>query len=244
MIYFKELFNDRKREIEEFISLMVFLERKSDEKRPNEDITFFQSFFYSTDDGISISYQSMINIMKSNVALMIYNIIEFTVSGLIDVIYDAIRNQELSYMDVNDNIQQLWRKTVLSPAKDPSANYNTFLRKSEEMIDYILNKKTLDLQTRNFLRAGNLDGVEIKKTLEAHGVRFNPSRDNYRPEKLTQIKTKRNELAHGAISFTEALRDRAIMDISEDNDIIFSFLEDLIKTVEHYHDNEEYKCAN
>lgn len=243
MIYFKNLFNDRKKEIEEFISLMVFLERKNDEKSPNDDVTFFQNFFYPADGGITISYQSMINIMKSNVALMIYNIIEFTVSGLIDVIYDAIRNQELSYIDVNDSIQQLWRKTMLSATKDPNANYNTFLRKSEEMIDYILNKKTLDLQTRNILRVGNLDGVKIKDSLEAHGVTF-PSRDNYRPDKLNFIKTKRNELAHGAISFTEALRDRAIKDISDDNEIIFSFLKDLIETVENYHDNEEYKCAN
>ena len=43
---------------------------------------------------------------------MIYNIIEYTVTNLIDSIYDEIRVNHLSYIDVNDSIRNLWRKTV------------------------------------------------------------------------------------------------------------------------------------
>jgi len=244
MIYFVQLFNEREIEIKEFLNLMLFLELKNDQKIPNEDITPFQKFFYSEDDKVTISYQSMINIMKSNVALMLYNIIEFTISGLMDNVYETIKNQGLSYIDVNKDIQRLWRKAILNATKDPNANHKTVLKKNEEIIDCILQRKTLDLQTRNFIRAGNLDGVEIKRTFEAHGILFKPSSDNYRPEKLSFVKIKRNELAHGSISFTEAMRDNAITDICKDKDIIFSFLEELIDTVELYHDNAGYKSAN
>lgn len=182
--------------------------------------------------------------MKSNVALMIYNLIEFTISGLMDNVYEKIKTHGLSYVDVNNDLQQLWRQKMLHATKDLTANYSTILKKNREMIDHILQKKTLELHVRDYVRGGNLDGAEIMKTLEAHGIVFNPSGKNYRPEKLRFIKIKRNELAHGSISFTDALRDSSINDIRSDKNIIFSFLEELIKATEHYCDNEGYKCAN
>lgn len=244
MLYFIHLFTDRKNEIDEFLNLMLFLERKNEQRNPGEDVTSFQKFFHSADDKVLISYQSMINIMKSNIALMIYNIIEFTISGLIDNVYEAIKNQELSYVDVNNDIQRLWRKTILNATKDPNANHNTILKKNEEMIDHILQRKTLELSARDYVRSGNLDGIEIMKTLESHGITFSSSNNSYRPERLSFIKTKRNELAHGSISFTEALRDNAMNDICTDRDTIFSFLEDLIEVFKHYHDISGYRCAN
>lgn len=243
MIYFLEIFNERKREIDSFIDMMFFLERKNDEKVLDEDITKFQEFFSTNGDGINISYQLMINIMKSNVALMIYNIIEFTISGLIDIIYDAIKEEELSYIDVNNEIQILWRKSILRSTLDPKANYNTFLKKNEEIIGCILNKKTLELASKNSLSGGNLDGIEILKTMKAHGIEFSPSSSNYRPEKLKDIKTKRNDLAHGSVSFTEALRDSVIGDINEDKGKIFSFLDDLVDAFSDYIAGERYKAT-
>ena len=74
---------------------------------------------------------------------MVYNLIEYTVSGLIDCIYDEIRRQELSYIDVNESIRSLWRKTILKAAKDPGANFNTFIRKNEEIINAIISKEHL-----------------------------------------------------------------------------------------------------
>lgn len=50
---------------------------------------------------------------------MMYNIIEYTVSGLVDCIYDEIRMQNLSYIDVNESIREVWRKNILKVTKDP-----------------------------------------------------------------------------------------------------------------------------
>ncbi len=111
MIAFQDTYDDRKKEIEDFLELMEFLETKENDRV--DGVSKFSEFFHSEGTGIRLTYQSLINILKSNVSLMIYNIIEYTVANLIDSIYDEIRMNRLSYVDVNESIQGLWRKTIL-----------------------------------------------------------------------------------------------------------------------------------
>ena len=46
-----------------------------------------------------------------------------------------------------------------------------FLRKNEEIISKILNNNELNMEARNTLPGGNLDGNSIKETFESHGIR-------------------------------------------------------------------------
>lgn len=232
MITLKNTYENRKKEINNFIELMGFLERKK--IRVEEDELSFDDFFYEGKTQITLSYQELINILKSNLSLMIYNIIEYTVSGLVDCIYDEIRVQNLAYIDVNESIRKLWRKTILKSARDPGANFNTFLKKNEEIINNILLNTTLDIHARESLPAGNLDGVSIKETFESHGIQISTSSPNFRPDILGNIKTSRNNLAHGAVSFVDAVRDDSIQDFEKFTRFITLFLEELIEIVEEY----------
>ena len=182
MITFQDTYDNRKKEIENFLELMAFLEKKENQREDGE--SEFDKFFYHQGEGISMTYQELINILKSNVSLMLYNIIEYTVSNLIDSIYDEIRRNHLSYVDVNVSIRALWRKTILKAANDPNANFNTFLKKNEEVIDAILQNSILELRSRNTMPAGNLDGVSIKEAFESHGVQVQTASRNYRPDIL------------------------------------------------------------
>ena len=128
MITFQDTYDSRKNEIENFLELMKFLEQKENEREDGK--SKFSEFFYPENGGIHLTYQALINILKSNVSLMIYNIIEYTVTNLIDSIYDEIRINHLSYIDVNDSIRSLWRKTILKSVNDPNANFSTFLKKN------------------------------------------------------------------------------------------------------------------
>ena len=136
---------------------------------------------------------------------MIYNIIEYTVSNLIDSIYDEIRINHLSYVDVNESIRALWRKTILKSANDPNANFTTFLKKNEEIIASILNHNALDMYSRNTLPGGNLDGDSINQTFKLHGIRVKTSSPNYRPDILEGIKDNRNNLATIIDVFTDMI---------------------------------------
>lgn len=238
MITLKSTYESRKQEIVKFIELMSFLEKKK--IIPEESEVGFDDFFYNGSVGIQLTYQELINILKSNVSLMIYNIIEFTVSGLIDCIYDEIRIQNLSYIDVNESIRKMWRKVILKATKDPKANFDTFLKKNEEIINYIISCQTLDMRARDCMPGGNLDGVSIKETFESHGINIRTNSQNYRPDILENIKEKRNNLAHGSVSFVEAVRNNSINDIDINARFIISFLQELIDTVEQFIDEKKY----
>ena len=218
---------------------MEFLETKENDRV--DGVSKFSEFFHSEGTGIRLTYQSLINILKSNVSLMIYNIIEYTVANLIDSIYDEIRMNRLSYVDVNESIQGLWRKTILKSTSDPNANFNTFLKKNEEIITTILRNTTLEMNSRNTLPSGNLDGVSIKRTFESHGIQLQTRSRNYRPDILEGIKENRNNLAHGSVSFVDAVRSDSISDIRKNETFVVAFLEELIDTVTTYIDEKRYK---
>ena len=239
MITFQDTYDSRKKEIENFLELMKFLEKKENEREDGK--SKFSEFFYPETGGIHLTYQWLINILKSNVSLMIYNIIEYTVTNLIDSIYDEIRVNHLSYIDVNDSIRNLWRKTILRSVNDPNANFSTFLRKNEEIISAILSNNELNMYAKNTLPGGNLDGTSIKETFESHGIQVRTSSRNYRPDILIGIKENRNNLAHGSVSFVEAMREDSIDDIRANESLVVGFLEELIETVSTYIEDQKYK---
>ncbi len=239
MFTLKDTYESRKREINSFIELMKFLEGKKISVQENE--VSFDDFFYGEDSSIDLSYQELINILKSNVSLMMYNIIEYTVSGLVDCIYDEIRMQNLSYIDVNESIREVWRKNILKVTKDPGANFNTFLKRNEEIINYILSNATLNIHARETLPAGNLDGISIKSTFKSHGIHIKTSSENFRPDILNSIKENRNNLAHGSVSFVDAVRNDSIQDFVKYYQLITLFLEELIDTVNEYIECQDYK---
>lgn len=239
MLTLKDTYESRKKEIGSFIELISFLERKK--TNIQEDEVSFNEFFYECGEPIGFTYQELINILKSNVSLMMYNIIEYTVSGLVDCIYDEIRMQNLPYTGVNEQIKEIWRKNVLKAAKDPGANFNTFLRKNEEIINYVLSNATLNIHARETLPVGNLDGLSIKSTFESHGVRIRTNSEYFRPDILASIKENRNNLAHGSVSFVDAVRDDSVQDFSKYYRFITLFLEELIDTVAEYLENQDYK---
>lgn len=234
---FSETYELRKKEILQFIELMQFLEDKEKDKDTTGVSDFYK--FFNRDTGIEITYQTMINILKSNFSLMLYNFIEYTVTSLIESIYDKIKQKHLSYVDVNNSIRTLWRKTMLKTMNDPSSNFNTLVNKNKEIVEKILKKDTLLINIKKSFPAGNLSGEVIKTIWEEHGIDFPIS--FYRPDILRGIKEKRNSLAHGTVSFVDAVRDSSIKDMLNITEYVILFLDKLTENVSEYIKNEEYK---
>lgn len=237
----KATFSSRKDEINKLLTTMMYFEKTETDKE--DGVSKFNRFFSDNEGHEVLSYQELINILKSNVSLMIYNLIEYTVGNLMDTIYIKIRNERLSYTEINDEIKTIWRKINLNSIKDPSSNHNTIIKKNEELINAIINKATIELNYKDTISGGNLDGEIIQRTFSEHGLHVKTSSKNYRPDILKNIKNYRNELAHGAVSFVEALREKSISDISSYNTITTSFLDELIYEVEKYIKDEKYKSA-
>ena len=55
------------------------------------------------------------------------------------------------------------------------------------------------------------------------------------------IKERRNSLAHGTISFVDAVRDSSIKDMLDITEYVIRFLGKLIENIDEYIINEKYK---
>lgn len=246
MVTFRDDFRSRKEEIGEYFSFLEKLqaiEETTDEGKNFDAIFNDETFFSDTLDYYSdTSFQKIINIMKSNLSLMVYNLIEFTVTNLMACIYDEIAEDQLPYEKVSQPIRALWRKSMLKGAKDPEAKYSTFIRKNEDIINAILNKETISINVRETMPAGNLDGNIIDEVFTNHGIHIQRNSKNFRPDILMDVKEHRNNLAHGSASFVDELRQKTLNDFQSNILVVENFLEELISLVEQYLTNGEYKA--
>lgn len=234
MIEFLNTYNNRKEEIQNFIKFMEVLECLENTKGSDNLLSIF---LHSS----TMNYQSLINILKSNLSLMLYNIIEFSVSNLLDGLYTEIFIKRLTYNDVNKELKKLWHETQFRGIRDPNASFNTFIDKSKCIVDWITEKKILQMSPKNTMPSGNLDSITLQKVFSSHGIKINTSSPNYRPDIFDNIKVSRNNLAHGSFSFSDALKDFSISDIKRKSDFVLNFLDELIVAVKEYTDKEYYK---
>lgn len=98
------------------------------------------------------------------------------------------------------------------------------------------------IKAKDTLPAGNFDGISIVQTFESHGMQVETSSRNYRPDILNSLKEQRNNLAHGSVSFVEAVRTDGLRDISENKEFVFGFLDELIRIYKEYIAQQAYRA--
>lgn len=227
------IYKNRQKEIDDFLILLSEFDRM---EKNVELASNFKTLFPK------LKYSDMVNVLKSNFFLMLYNLIEYTISSLINRVFFEIEDCKLSYIDVNEAIRKSWAYAKFKIIKyDNHVNFNTIIKKNEEIIKFILDKQVISLDSKSVLPGGNLDGTAICDTFCRIGVSIDTNNEFYRPDILQSIKRTRNNLAHGENSFGEALRDKTINDLQKEKEIIFAFLDQLFNKINDYLEQESYK---
>ena len=90
---------------------------------------------------------------------------------------------------------------------------------------------------------GNLDAKEIQKLFEKHGIDIDQKSINFRRSIniMDKIKLDRNNLGHGSMAFTEALRENTINELEDSYNYVKNFLDELIVFVGDFLKNKEYQ---
>lgn len=182
------------------------------------------------------------SVIRSNIKIMIYNIIEFTVTSLISAIYDRLKDESCGYADVSEKLRTLWHHTRMRTLSDPSASNDTAVRISKQLLDEAIANKALKLDTHKTISGGNLDGKKILKLFDDHGVSVHTADAEFRADELKDIKDRRNDLAHGSVSFAEASNQVTTSELADLINRVDSFLMQLRKDVIDYLDFGGYKA--
>lgn len=184
------------------------------------------------------------SVIRSNVKIMIYNIIEFSVTNLIQAIYDRLEEEKCGYVGVSESLRSLWHHACMRVLSDPNANNGTAERISKKLLDEVVSNATVHIEVRQTMPGGNLDGEEILRLFDKHGVSVHAADSGYRADELRDVKARRNDLAHGSISFAEAGNQVTTAELSELISHVDSFLDQLRLDVVHYLDSGKYRAGS
>ena len=219
-----EMFNERIQEIDLYFEALKELDQGNTE---HLDAPFFDSEF--------------IKILKANTLLMVYNLVESTVMGGILEIYDKLKQEGLTYSDVRKEIKDIWFAYKFRQVYDQQAHYNSYKDKAIQIGNSILTREIIDLDRKATAISGNLDPQQIRNVCHDHGICFTPEAGCRGGVVLETVKDRRNDLAHGTLSFAECGRDYSIEDLVKIKEETVLFLRGLLNGMKQYYDGRQYK---
>lgn len=145
---------------------------------------------------------TLINTMKSSALLMIYNLVESTMTNLLQDVFDHLEAERVNFDALNNTMKQV----VLTYSK----------RRNPERIVERMGAQAINLVVACFDRtdlfSGNIDSKKIMDTLDQLGISYS---QKYKEVSLLTVKTERNSLAHGHKSFSDCGRGYTAGDLRD-----------------------------
>lgn len=176
----------------------------------------------------------LIKILKANLFLLLYNLSESSIKQSLAEIYEQISNEQLKYEEVIDEIKKIWI----------DERHNNFKNKGTDNIFRaisILAEEIIEIRfDSEKVISGNIDGRKIKEFAVKHGFSSSVHKNAKDGVKLHQVKTQRNNLAHGHVSFAECGRNYTIGDLREIKHQVIIYLRRILKNIEKYLDDKNY----
>jgi hypothetical protein len=207
MLLVRNIFQDRADEIETYF-------------------TFIDTFTQSNKN------EELNKILKSNLILMLYNLMESTISNAIEEIHNNIHSNAISF----DLLKVDLRKNLIKHLK--SFNPHDFVTS--------INNISLDIVKKSFNKQKIFNGnVDSRKIRELGGVYGFSSTTTYINTKngqcLVDIKGRRNDLAHGIFSFTEVGKEYSLQDLEKMKNETKNYLLEILNNIDSYLSQQEYK---
>lgn len=233
-------FEDRVSDIEEYFSFVESVEASVSNG--------YGSFKVSESKQHNITPEQQ-KILYSNMYLKLYNLIESTVSMLIDAVERHAREDiedDLSLL--SDSMKGLYVKSMLSVHE--SLTPENRADRAMKLINQVLKVEPLEIKIPPG-NSGNWDSDQIRKLCKRLGFKLEiPSVLNTKINKkfkndckpIWWIKETRNKLAHGSISFSECGENHVASDLRMLIDIVVEYFEFLIKSFDNFIQEKGYRA--
>ncbi|WP_404341912.1 MAE_28990/MAE_18760 family HEPN-like nuclease [Vreelandella venusta] len=176
-------------------------------------------------------------VCKASSYLIIYNLIEATVTAGVKSIYDKISDERLTFNEVMENLRKVWWQSKKESLSNCAKN-----QLIDNIYDYYCAAHSDDpLDFSDYISgvSGNLDAEVVREVCRRYGI--SSVRDG---RDLGDIKTKRNWLAHGNKSFSDIGKDSTPSDLYSVRDRVFSFLDEFVLNVNTYLRETKYRSAS
>lgn len=230
----KEEFDNRVLEIDSFYEILEIIELESPK------ITAYD--IAAGEEKILTMNTSKVDTLRSTAYLLLYNLIESTIYNSITSIFDEIKDNNLKYFDMIEDVQKYWLNNLYK--HDDKKRKDTIIETIMKIATQIFDD-TIELASNEINYGGSLDARTIFATADSMKINISNIHTIYNKnthgETLLDIKKKRNWLAHGEKSFIEVGSSTTFLQLIETKTYIYDFLNAYITAVEDYIINKHYK---
>lgn len=169
-------------------------------------------------------------LIKSSIVLLAYNTLEGCYTKLNKEIFSFIAENHIPVNKLNVELQNIYYRYYRKIIKDTESLRRFYENKDIASVTYdeICDKVTLfsgNLDAR-FIREFSKKQIGISRISTVSG------------QKIVYIKNLRNKLAHGEITFQDAVKDKTLKEIEEMCEDCINFLKVVIKSYEDFYINK------
>ncbi len=223
MLTSEQVFEERLQEIESYLELLASFDKQMQEGPPRIG-----------KEGKPVSVQQQ-QILYSSVYLQLYNLVEATVSLCVESLVEAVLATNSQPGDLTTELRREW---VRSTARTHiELNCENRLRSALDLCEHLVQAFPVSKFEIERGGGGNWDDRSIERIAERLGLLLRIDSQTYseikRPFRNDQgalafIKTLRNNLAHGSVSFAECGRGVTVGDLCELKNLTASYLREVI----------------
>jgi len=233
MRHFAKEYNSRVAEIQNYFS---FLE-KIDSVETHKD-----SKLGLPKGGFVKINRALQKILRSYCFLLLYNLIESTLSNGIIEIYDNIHDEKLNFDSISEEFKKLWIGNKSKRLND-SSNESHIQKIIKEIIEETNDLNEISFEKSRLSISGNLDFKTIEKIRIKYGFKSQVPNLNRKLliTTLNYIKSKRNYLGHGNESFSKASELKTFKELSIMKDEVIIYLDSIVFSIDDLLKNKRFK---
>lgn len=170
-----------------------------------QDIDIFINRLYELNTKTNVIIEK--NVVKSTILMILYNVVESMLTHLLEYLHDLLSQEE--FLSCRKEIQLIYIKYYIVENKINNLSViNNFIENNIKIPSF------QDFNKKCNIFSGNLDLRKIKDILkEIYGIMV--FKEDEADDTLLIIKNKRNDLAHGEVSYRHACRDYTIEEIEK-----------------------------
>lgn len=168
--------------------------------------------------------------MKAQTLIILYNMVESTICDCLYYIYDSVADDELTYAELTDEMRNMWTVSCKRGSRIEAG----FCETDKMPLKVVFT--TLSINT-----SGNIDIRKIYDIFDKHGCVLSEENREECGNSFLTVKNKRNQLAHGNISFSQCGSNYLYSDLEKMKCDISCFLEMVIDSTNKFVEDKKYK---
>ena len=178
----------------------------------------------------------LVKVLKANLFLLLYNLTESSMRQAIMQILDTISQERIMYSQASDEIKRLWIEFGHKRFKN---------RSTQEIFDSLkgLAKDVIRVEFRSeIISGGNVDARKIREFGGTYGFSCKTHRNANNGVRLHDVKCRRNDLAHGLVSFAQCGRNYTVSDLRQTKHQVIMYLRAVLRNIDRYLNAKQFRA--